>query len=69
MPLDPSWGGPDWVTKVPGYHYTLLSFTLNTIVGVVGLSVYMALLWRWLGRRWWDRAITVGPGTSEAVPA
>jgi membrane-bound metal-dependent hydrolase YbcI (DUF457 family) len=69
VPLDLSWGGPGWVNKVPGYDFDLLSFTLNTVVGAVGLSVSMALLWRLLGRRWWDRALPVGPGTSNAVPA
>jgi hypothetical protein len=69
VPLDLSWGGPNWVNKVPGYHYSLLSFTLNTLVGVVGLAVSMFLLWRWLGRRWWDRALPVNPGAGEAEAA
>jgi membrane-bound metal-dependent hydrolase YbcI (DUF457 family) len=67
VPFDFSWGGPYWVNKVPGYHYTLLSFAVNTVVGVVGLSVTMALLWRWLGRRWWDAAVPVDASTDEAV--
>ena len=61
VPLDLAWGGPYWVNKAPSYHFTAVGFAANTIIGVVGLTVTMIVLWRYLGRRWWDRATILAP--------
>ncbi|MEO6712678.1 MAG: metal-dependent hydrolase [Mycobacteriales bacterium] len=55
-PLDWSWGGPFWVDKYthPAQEWT--DFLKNTVVGIVGLSVALWLLWRFVGRPLWNRA-------------
>jgi membrane-bound metal-dependent hydrolase YbcI (DUF457 family) len=68
-PLDLNWGGPFWVVKAPPYHWNWATFTINTVVGVLGLAATLAAIWYLAGRRWWDRARVLDPMTDRAVPA
>ena len=65
MPLDLTWGGPYWVDKAPAYTYHWWAFAANTTVGILGLTVTCYLLWRWVGRRWWDRATVLATAVTR----
>jgi membrane-bound metal-dependent hydrolase YbcI (DUF457 family) len=56
-PMDYSWGGPYWVEKVSSHYGPWQEVLLNTIVGAAGLTLTSYVLWRLVGRRWWNRAI------------
>lgn len=55
-PLDWSWGGPFWVTKATFPHESWQSYVGNTLVGLVGLTGALLLLWRFVGLRLWRAA-------------
>jgi membrane-bound metal-dependent hydrolase YbcI (DUF457 family) len=66
-PLDWSWGGPFWVNKarIPGE--SLSAYVTHTVIGAVGLVATSYLLWRLVGRRWWDAAAARERGAAPAV--
>lgn len=75
-PLDWSWGGPYWVSKVSSHYGSWTGVLQNTVVGIAGLALTMWVLWLLVGRRLWNRA-TRGleppaadrPPGSEEMPA
>jgi membrane-bound metal-dependent hydrolase YbcI (DUF457 family) len=69
VPLDLSWGGPYWVDKFPGYHFSAFTFISNTLVGVIGLTLSVLLFWNWRGRTWWDKGVVVDTGAEDVAPA
>ncbi|CAN5664077.1 hypothetical protein BH24ACT4_BH24ACT4_17080 [soil metagenome] len=55
-PIDLSWGGPSFVDKAPTDWPGWGTFLLNSARGATLCVVAVWLLWRFLGRRLWERA-------------
>lgn len=55
-PIDWSWGGPSFVEKAPSSWPGWGDFLLNTARGAALLALAAYLIWRFVGRRLWDRA-------------
>jgi hypothetical protein len=54
--VDYSWGGPSFVDKVVLHGEGWGTFLQNTLVGIAGSAVIIALMWQFVGRRLWARA-------------
>ncbi|MBI2709377.1 MAG: metal-dependent hydrolase [Actinobacteria bacterium] len=54
--LDLTWGGPDWVNKVPRANEAWTMVLRNTAVGAAVFTVLVLLAWRLVVRRYWLRA-------------
>ncbi len=64
-PNDLSWGGPSFVDKAPADWPGWGTFLLNTLRGAALFVIAVWLIWRFLGRRLWERA---PEGPRQPVP-
>jgi membrane-bound metal-dependent hydrolase YbcI (DUF457 family) len=55
--IDWRWGGPSWVQQVSAHAHSNGEFFANTVRGAALWLVAVWLIWRFVGRRLWARAV------------
>ena len=65
-PLQPVWGGPDYVTGNDLSDAGFVEVAVRTTIGGVLFALFLWICWRLFGRRLWDRAMSNSPAVAPA---